>query len=319
MGGYLGETYLVFAMFAYFNELSANGNIAEESLSAVIKALVACLQSISEKQVSGINLDKKIGQYHLTENRWFLDVLDDESIVDSDMKTLILDMMTTIENPMLDLENEDFIQATCNDEKCIGLGLASEEINNTFTVSLSSIGWDATNYEIELQQIKEDEENELIEQTIETSCRNISTTAHLIDIADFFAPIPSSGRELFMQLSRMFPHLVFSTKAKGQIKRNLDRPSIEQIYLKLQDIERAAQKLNGGVLRKELFQYKASPEHEQRGQLPEMDIPFEDGITRHCEWHLRYTPGCGRIYFSADEGDGNTIFVGHVNGKLGTH
>ena len=138
-------------------------------------------------------------------------------------------------------------------------------------------------------------------------------------MADFFIPIPSSGLELFLQLSELFPHLVFSSKAKGQIKRNHDRPSIEQIFLKLQDIDNAAQKLNGGVLRNELFHYKASPEHEQRRQLPEMYVTFEDGRTRNCEWHLRYTPGCGRIHFSADEGDGQTIYVGHVDGKLGIH
>ena len=306
-------------MFAYFNELSANGSIQEGSLPMVIKSLVECIKALSEKRVSGINLDKRIGQYQLTANRWFLDVLDDKTIVDDDMKSLILDMMTTIENPMHDLEEEDFMQATYNGENCIGLGLASEEINNTFTVSLSSAGWNEISYQIILQKLSGDENGDLVEQDIESSCRNASTTAHVDEIADFFAPIPSSGRELFLQLPELYPHLVFSSKAKGQIKRNHDRPSIEQIYLKLQDIDNAAQKLNGGVLRSEFFHYKASPEHEQRRQLPEMYIAFEDGRTRNCEWHLRYTPGCGRIHFSADEGDGNTIFVGHIDGKLGIH
>lgn len=306
-------------MFAYFNELSANGRIPEEYLPMVINTLVECINVISEKRVSGIDLDKKIGQYQLTANRWFLDVLDDNTIVDDDMKTLILDMMTTIENPMNDLEEEDFMQATYNGENCIGLGLASEEINNTFTVSLSSTGWNETSYQIMLQKLITDEKGALVVQDVESSCRNVSTPAHIDEMADFFVPIPSSGRELFLQLSELFPHLVFSSKAKGQIKRNHDCPSIEQIYLKLQDIDSAAQKLNGGVLRSELFHYKASPEHEQRRQLPEMYIAFEDGRTRNCEWHLRYTPGCGRIHFSADDGDGHTIYVGHIDGKLGIH
>lgn len=306
-------------MFAYFNELSANGSIPEGSLLSVINTLVECIKALSDKQVSGINLDKKIGQYQLTANRWFQDVLDDKSIVDDDMKTLILDVMTTIEKPMDDLENEDFMQASCNGSACIGLGLASEEINNTFTVSLSSTGWEESSYKIILQKLSGDKKGNLVEQDVESSCRNVSTTVHIDGMTEFFAPIPSSGRELLSQLSGLFHHLVFSSKAKGQIKRNHDRSSIEQIYLKLQDIDSAAQKLNSGVLRKELFHYKASPEHEQRGQLPEMDILFDDGITRHCEWHLRYTPDCGRIHFSADNGDGQTIFVGHVDGKLGIH
>jgi len=303
-------------MFAYFNELSANGSIQEDSLPAVLRTLYECIERLRESHVSSICIDKNIGLYQLTTKRWFLDVLDDKTIVDDDMKTLFLDMMTTVEPPTSDTEDECLVQTTCNGENCVGLGLASEEINNTFAVSLSSTGWDETSYQLLLQRLLY-ENGDLVEQNVETSCRNVSTTVHIDAMASFFVPIPLSGRELLMRLSELFPHLVFSSKAKGQIKRNHDRPSIEQIYLKLQDINSAAQKLNNGVLRKELFHYKASPEHEQRGQLPEMDILFDDGITRHCEWHLRYTPGCGRIHFSADKGDGQTIYVGHVDGKLG--
>ena len=303
-------------MFAYFNELSANGSIQEDSLPAVLRTLYECIERLRESHVSSICIDKNIGLYQLTAKRWFLDVLDDKTIVDDDMKTLFLDMMTTVEPPTSDTEDECLVQTTCNGENCVGLGLASEEINNTFAVSLSSTGWDETSYQLLLQRLLY-ENGDLVEQNVETSCRNVSTTVHIDAMASFFVPIPLSGRELLMRLSELFPHLVFSSKAKGQIKRNHDRPSIEQIYLKLQDINSAAQKLNNGVLRKELFHYKASPEHEQRGQLPEMDILFDDGITRHCEWHLRYTPGCGRIHFSADNGDGQTIYVGHVDGKLG--
>jgi len=303
-------------MFAYFNELSANGSIQEDSLPAVLRTLYECIERLRESHVSSICIDKNIGLYQLTTKRWFLDVLDDKTIVDDDMKTLFLDMMTTVEPPTSDTEDECLVQTTCNGENCVGLGLASEEINNTFAVSLSSTGWDETSYQLLLQRLLY-ENGDLVEQNVETSCRNVSTTVHIDAMASFFVPIPLSGRELLMRLSELFSHLVFSSKAKGQIKRNHDRPSIEQIYLKLQDINSAAQKLNNGVLRKELFHYKASPEHEQRGQLPEMDILFDDGITRHCEWHLRYTPGCGRIHFSADNGDGQTIYVGHVDGKLG--
>lgn len=305
-------------MFAYFNELSANGSIQEDSLPAVLRTLYECIERLRESHVSSICIDKNIGLYQLTTKRWFLDVLDDKTIVDDDMKTLFLDMMTTVEPSTSDTEDECLVQTTCNGENCVGLGLASEEINNTFAVSLSSTGWDETSYQLLLQRLLY-ENGDLFEQNVETSCRNVSTTVHIDAMASFFVPIPLSGRELLMRLSELFPHLVFSSKAKGQIKRNHDRPSIEQIYLKLQDINSAAQKLNNGVLRKELFHYKASPEHEQRGQLPEMDILFDDGITRHCEWHLRYTPGCGRIHFSADNGDGQTIYVGHVDGKLGIH
>lgn len=302
-------------MFAYFNELSANGTIQNESLNTAVNMLVECLKSLKEYKVNGVHLDKKIGQYQLTENEWFIRVLDDKSIVDADMKALILGMMTTIENPMENLEQEYFMSAMCNGMECIGLGLASEEVSNTFSVSLSHAGWDETDYQIELGQLT----NELETQIISTTCKNISNVEAINTLKELFAPIPESGKELFLRLSELFPNLVFSSKAKEQIKKNYERTSVEQIFLKLQDIEDATKKLNGGDLRKELFHYKASPEHQQRSQLPEMNILFEDGETRHCEWHLRYTPGCGRIHFSADKGDGHTIYIGYVSNKIGIH
>ncbi len=138
-------------------------------------------------------------------------------------------------------------------------------------------------------------------------------------MAGFFSYIPSSGLELYKRLQELFPNLVFSSKAKEQIKQNHDRLSIEQIVLKLHDINKVAPKLNGGNLKSDLFQYKATPEHQQCRNLPEMFITFDDGKTRNCEWHLRYTPGCGRIHFSADESDGHTLYVGHIDGKIGVH
>lgn len=50
-----------------------------------------------------------------------------------------------------------------------------------------------------------------------------------------------------------------------------------------------------------------------------MNIKFEDGIIRNCEWHMKYTPGCGRIHFSADHSDGRTIYIGYVDKKIGIH
>lgn len=300
-------------MLAYFNELSAEGSILKENLQTTINTFVECLKILKEKNISGISLDKKIGHYQLTATRWFQDVLDDKSIVDSDTKSLILGMMTTVENGMV-------MQATCEGKECIGFGLASEDVNNTFAVSLFSVGWDEPTYKVEVRLLDEDDSGELIEQTIETKCKNVSVSSHIEEITDLFSPlIPSSGLELLRRLKKLFPNLVFSSKAKEQIKKIHDRPSIEQIYLKLQDTNKAAQKLNGGCLNTNLFQYKASPEHQQRRNLPEMSITFDDGNTRNCEWHLRYTPGCGRIHFSSDKSDGHTIYVGHIDGKIGVH
>ncbi len=139
-------------------------------------------------------------------------------------------------------------------------------------------------------------------------------------MTDFFSYIiPSSGRDLFMRLQKLFPNLVFSSKAKEQIKNNHDRPSIEQIALKLQDINKVAKNLNGTSLRKDLFQYKTTSEYKCRRNLPEMLITFDDGKTRNCKWHSRYTPGEGHIHFSADESDGHTIYVGYINGKIDVH
>lgn len=306
-------------MLAYFNELSANGNLREELLPGTIKTLVACLQSLMKKQVNGVNLDKKISDYQLTSTKWFQHIFDDKSILDNDMKTLILGMMTTTENPMNRLKEEGFDEATCDGVDCIGLALASEEVYNTFTISLSSNDWDNSTYSIKLQQLLEKSTQELEINTIDTECKNVSLLEHIEQISDFLVSIPSTGVELSMRLSELYPNLIFSSKAISQIRKNHDRPAVEQIYLKLKDINWAAGKLEGKGLRRELFRYITCPEHEQRSQLPEMNIKFKDGITRNCEWHMKYTPGCGRIHFSVEHSDGHTIYIGHVDKKIGIH
>ncbi len=115
-------------------------------------------ESIKRKNISGINLYQKIGQYRLTTTKWFQEVLDDKSIVDTDTKSLILGMMTTVENEMV-------MQAICKGKECIGLGLGSEDVNNTFAVSLYSAGWDEPTY-VDVLLLDEDDSGKLIEQTI---------------------------------------------------------------------------------------------------------------------------------------------------------
>ena len=186
-------------MFAYFNELSANGSIQENHLPAVLRTLYECIERLRENHVTSICIDQRIGQYQLTANKWFLGVLDDKTIVDDDMKTLFLDMMTTIEPPTSDSEDECFVQATYNGQNCIGLGLASEEINNTFTVSLSTTGWDETSYQISLQRLIY-ENGDLVEQNVESSCRNSNSIIRSRTVFATFRVVSSFG--LFFKSKR---------------------------------------------------------------------------------------------------------------------
>lgn len=93
-----------------------------------------------------------------------------------------------------------------------------------------------------------------------------------------------------------------------------DSVAVEQIYYRLRDLERVA--ANSIVpISTSIFKYKTTPESETRSRLPEMFVKFEDGETRHCSWHSRFTPGAGRIHFYYDESE-KIFYVGYIGEKL---
>lgn len=302
----------------YLNELSVKGSVNDSDIDQSINNLIGCIRFLHKHNVSRIIVDGNIGNYKVSADRTFYQLLGDEKIFDSDKLSIFVDSFQEIYRLRNELEEQNITSARCGDLDAVGLALASDYINNGVTLSLSKSGWDAAVYDICLEILNEEGEPE--EHAAKT--RNFSTTSTLEGYSELFsveiAPKPATGKLLLLELKAHFPNLVFSKDAKKYIRYCHSNEEVSQIYERLSDLNNVAINLSGHPFKPTMFSSLASPESETRDRNKALNVLFEDGQKRHCGWHLRYTPGAGRIHFSSDKGDGKTIYVGYIGSKIGS-
>lgn len=300
----------------YFNELSAKGSVDEKDVREVASNLINCVQWLRQHNVDGIFADKRLGLYPVTSRRTMFHLFDDKNVFGDEEAAILIESFFEKEDFQEDLENHDIVEAECNGLESKGLAAASKAVNDTLTISLSHAGYDKSVYSLTIKKL--DCNGDYSED--ETDARNASSTNQLEEYSELFPlpeiEYPQRGKILYDERETRFPHLVFSESALKYIKRNNYAPEVVQIAMKLHDIERVASNLDGRPLQPDFFHFLSSPESETRDDNASLDITFPDGVVRHCGWHLRFTPGSGRIHFTSDEGDGNTIFVGYIGMKI---
>ena len=301
-------------MNAYFNELCV-ARLGTTGLQEKFQQLCVLLSALSGKGIHNVVTPADFAAYQLTPSISMNQLLNRDDMMDPEQKTQILDMMTTVDSDILG--DADILEARVGDFSCIGFGMASAEVANTIAISIDATVWNQPTYKVTLLYLDKDAK----ESVRETTCRHAATPTHLRDFQGEVGQepsLPQSGKILYNQLSTLFPHLVFSDQAKTQIKENKNVASTEQIYKKLKDIENAAATRTRGPLKPSMFSSLASPESFTRDHLSELNVLFADGVKRHCSWHLRYTPGKGRIHIAVDEDSNDSvIFVGYVGNKIG--
>lgn len=300
----------------YFNELSARGSVDDANVKQTIEDLLLCLKHLHSHNVDAVIVDRAIGKYLISNKRNIYQILGDKTVLDNDSATFLIEYCQEESLLREEIEDNDIVSARCEGHDTIGLALASDELNKGVALSFSHAGWDEKVYDVQLEVL--DENGDISEQT--TIAANVSTEATLLLYDALFplAPIqvPESGKLLFFELNNLFPNLVFSADAKSFIKRCQSKETTAQVFWKLYDLNKVASAFVGRPFEKKMFASKASPESDTRESMSELDVKFDDGIVRHCSWHLRYTPGAGRIHFSSDAGDGKTIYVGYVGKKI---
>lgn len=300
----------------YFNELSARGSVDEGNVKQVIEDLLLCLKHLHSHNVEAIIVDGAIGTYLLSSNRTIYQILGDKNLLDNDSATFLLEHFQEDYQLREEIEDNDIVSAKCEGRDAVGLILASDELNKSVALSFSHAGWDAKAYNLQLEVL--DDNGDIREQT--TTATNASAESALRIHDDLFPiasiQVPESGKLLYLQLTDLFPCLDFSASAKNFIRRCQSKETTTQIFWKLYDLNKVASVFEGKPFEKKLFASKASPESATRDSMGELDVQFEDGIVRHCSWHLRYTPGAGRIHFSSDLGDGKTIYIGYIGQKI---
>lgn len=245
---------------------------------------------------------------------------------DADLKTLLKSTFGT--TPYIDdllnqyeSDHNAVLDMMVGEIKVIGIGLASDYIFNTIAFSYGNFGWDLSNYEVVISQVKE-QGNEIIEFTENASARNISTLAHCELFKEFINEQALSGiengKELWIKRNDLFPNLSFCDNVRQQIsKYNLESLGFSMIIKRLFELQNVATNLNGNPVKPSDFPSKTTPESESRLKEFKKQLTFicPDGSSQLFSWHMRFTPGAGRIYFIANETQ-NQIIVGSISNKI---
>lgn len=301
-------------MEAYFNELSLQFYPDNNTAKKAFLLFGSCLKKLSEMGVSNVRMTDEAMRKVILAGQTFNRVLNNETVIDGDLKSVLLAKLCTLE-PIDNLESKyNVIGFSYNGVQCKGLGWASEEIEDSVALGLELEDfWEDKSYSVDITLLDEDGE----EEVSTSECKHVVTPEGIEALRDFFKAkinIPTNGKVLAKLADDLFPHLDFAKQALDQLKNIKDSTAIEQIYLRLWDLERVA--TNSIVpISPSIFRYKTTPESETRSRLPEMNVLFEDSKTRNCSWHSRFTPGAGRIHFYYDENK-KIFYIGYIGEKI---
>ena len=301
-------------MEAYFNELSVSQFANNEEARGAFLLLGKCLHKMSELGISNVRLTNDIkGKVVLPGQTWNR-ILNNETVIDKDLKSVLIAKLYTLE-PVDGLENKyNVLGFTYNATPCKALGWASEALENSLALGFGQgETWTDGNYRVDVSLLDEDGE----ERLLASQCKHAVSPVGIETHRDFLLQninIPVNGKVLAKRSAKLFPHLRFSKQASGQLEKIKDSSIVQQIYWRLSDLERVAANSTSSIT-PEKFRYKTTPESETRSRLPELNVLFSDGETRHCSWHSRFTPGAGRIHFSPDE-LAQTFYIGYIGEKI---
>ncbi|MCP3775844.1 hypothetical protein NLX71_21460 [Paenibacillus sp. MZ04-78.2] len=118
----------------------------------------------------------------------------------------------------------------------------------------------------------------------------------------------------------LFPALIFCERTLAQLfEFNKGELILKQIRNKLWDLNDYFIKWSDGGFDPQLLPFKVTPESQRTLSHCKEGHTFlcPDGEYKTFSWHLRMTPGAGRIFFIPDEKTRKCI-IGHIGNKLKT-
>ena len=302
-------------MNAYLNEQAFTPYPDRESARVGIMNLIECLKELDQFGIKNVKRSKLIDHKCLVRNESYLRMLNDKSLIDKDMKSVLINRMETLE-PEDEIEDKYMVLSMkFNNKDCKGLGWASLELENTIALSFHSEIWERSYYNLIITHLNDDAE----EYEVNTTTRNITSKGHIEIHRDFLSSlhnIPRNGKILVNTLVELFPNLIFSRSATIQLKKLRNEDVVAQVYSRLQDLQKTAAIYNEHCSSMS-FSTKASPESDTREKLysSQLTIQFEGNKSYLCSWHLRFTPGAGRIHFYHVPAE-KKIYVGYIGDKI---
>lgn len=301
-------------MEAYFNELSIRVFSDNKEAQNAFSLLGKCLQKMSELGVSNVRMTNEVMGKRVLPGQTLNRLLNNEAVIDKDLKSVLIAKLCTLE-PVDNLEIKyNVLGFSYNKIPCKGLGWASEEIEDTISLGFKQKNvWDNGCYNVDINLLDEDAE----EMSLKSKCKHVVSSDGVEQIRDFLSlkiRIPTNGKVLAKRSGNLFSHLKFSEQALSQLCKIKDSDIIQQIYWRLLDLERVAANITSSIS-PAVFKYKTTPESDTRSRLPQLKILFQDGKTRLCSWHSRFTPGAGRIHFYPDESN-HIFYIGYIGEKI---
>ncbi len=184
---------------------------------------------------------------------------------------------------------------------------------------LSEERGDCTQLEIKMDKIDDSGDIRDHDENIKHAARPTHIFTHEYWIRNKRREKIEDGNELLRRRKVLFPSLTFCTDVKDTLPRlRRGSPEFGQILNKLFLLFDYCQEWTSGPFTGDGLP-KCTPESPGTMNRYENEHTFftATGEAVVCSWHLRFTPGAGRIYFRPNP-DSHTIIIGHIGGKLPT-
>jgi hypothetical protein len=314
-------------MQAFLNELSLPNLHSDDEVIDIFAKLGVSYQTARQHGISEIKIASSFYNHLFAPNyRYYNWLEDNKKTIDSDLRTLLKSILgtTPVVDEILDTyqrENELALEMSIDKTSCIGLGLASELVFNTVAFSFANMGWDLPVYNVSITQFQEDPNGNIIDVISESNSKNIEDITHINSHSEFIIEevkkTIESGNELWERKNSLFPNLDFCISVRNDLAgMNYNTLGFHSIKDVLFDIQNVAANMNGREIKPENFAAKTSKESETRLRN------FKNELTKMCpdnnyrlfDWHCRFTPGAGRIYFFPFQ-DQNRILIGIIGNQ----
>lgn len=114
-------------MNAYFNELSFTHYADRAGAKTGLLELIECLKRLDEFSIKNIKRSQQTDKKCLVGNESYLRMLNDETLIDKDMKSVLINRMETLEPEDELVDKYLVVSMKHNSQDCKGLGWASPE------------------------------------------------------------------------------------------------------------------------------------------------------------------------------------------------
>ncbi len=303
-------------MEGYLNELSLPTYSNKQEVKAALIELNKIIKKLKSLGVNAFRTNGNFLNHEFLQGVSLLRLLDNRSVIDPDLKSVLLATFCTLDFKDIKIKYPFIESMKVYENDCEGLGLACEELEDCIAISFPNSDWQNKLYPVSITELTDNDNNELVFETINSDTRNIFSELHCEFYSSFLLKQkerPRSGKELWTIRQSRFPSLDFCNSTKKQIQ-NLEVPELTQVYSNLLDLEKIAnQRIQ---ISTRLFKYKTTPESDSRLNNYKDRLTFlcSDGTERLFSWHSRYTPGDGRIHFFPTVEQ--KFYIGYIGSKI---